>query len=404
MFVVLRVITGPRQGEVFRLDRNETFVVGRSRQAHLRFAQDDPYFSRMHFLVAANPPTCRVVDLGSRNGTMVNGQKVREAELRHGDLIRAGHTTILVELDSPASEDQPVTHAEGEICQVPEPPPGYRFVEVIGRGGMGQVWKAVREADHTTVALKMLLPDRNPRDRDTSRFLREAILLKSLEHPHIIRVLDAGENRANPWLCMEFIRGSDLSRMVRLQGRLHYRRGVSLMLQVLEALAYAHGRGIMHRDLKPANILVGTGATGDHAYVADFGLAKVFEGANFITLTVAGKGAGTPHYMSPEQVLDLTKATPLSDQYSAAATLYLAISGHHCHSSTGGEADLFRRILNEPSRPITGFVPEIPESLAGAIHKALSIDPEKRFGSAREFAAALSPHASASGDSSDTHF
>ena len=404
MFVVLRVITGPRQGEVFRLDRNETFVVGRSRQAHLRFAQDDPYFSRMHFLVAATPPVCRVVDLGSRNGTMVNGQKVREAELRHGDLIRAGHTTILVELDSPASEDQPVTYAEGEMCHVPEPPPGFRFVEVIGKGGMGQVWKAIRQSDCATVALKMLLPDRNPRERDISRFLREAALLKTLEHPHIIRVLDAGEDRAKPWLCLEFIEGPDLSRLVRQQGRLHYRRGVSLMLQVLEALAYAHDRGIVHRDLKPANILVGNGPDGDHAYVADFGLARAWEGANMMTLTVAGKGAGTPHYMSPEQVLDLTKATALSDQYGAAATLYMVISGHHCHSSAGGEAELFRRILNEPARAITGYIPGIPESLAMAIHKALSIDPGQRFSSAREFAAALYPHAHATGDASDTRF
>ena len=404
MFVVLRVITGPRQGEVFRLDRDETFVVGRSRQAHLRFAQDDPYFSRMHFLVEAHPPACRLVDLGSRNGTMVNGQKVREAELRHGDLIRAGHTTILVELDSPASEDQPVTHAEGEVCHVPEAPPGYRFVEVIGRGGMGQVWRAIRDSDGAMVAIKMLLPDRFPREKDTSRFLREAAILKALEHPHIIRVLDAGEDRAKPWLCLELIQGQDLSRLVRQQGRLHYRRGVSLLLQVLKALAYAHDLGVMHRDLKPANILVGAGVDGDHAYVADFGLARAWDGSNLMTLTVAGKGAGTPHYMSPEQVLDLSKASPLSDQYGAAATLYTAISGRHCHSSTGGEAELLRRILNEPARPISGFNPEIPESLAGAIHKALSIDPERRFGSVRDFAAAISPFAHTMGEASDTRF
>lgn len=404
MFVVLRVITGPRQGEVFRLDRNETFVVGRSRKAHLRFAQDDPYFSRMHFLVDANPPACRLVDLGSRNGTMVNGQKVRETELRHGDLIRAGHTTILVEMDSPRSEDQPVTHAEGEMCAVPESPPGYRFVEVIGRGGMGQVWKAIRDADGTTVALKMLLPDRNARERDTSRFLREAALLKTLQHRNIIRILDAGENRANPWLCLEFIQGADLSRLVRQQGRLHYRRGVSLMLQVLDALDYAHGRGITHRDLKPANILVGTGPHGDHAFVTDFGLARALHGENMMTVTVAGKGGGTPHYMSPEQVLDLTQAGAPSDQYGAAATLYTIISGHHCHSSAGGDAALMKRVISEPARRIEGFLPEIPKLLAIAIHKALEIDPARRFGSAREFAAAISPHAHAAGDASDTRF
>ena len=402
MFVVLRVVTGPRQGEVFRLDRRETLVVGRSRQAHLRFAHDDPYFSRLHFLVEAHPPSCRLVDLGSRNGTLVNGQKVDQADLRHGDVIRAGHTTILVEVDAPASEDQPATYAEGELCHVPEPPPGYRFVEVVGRGGMGQVWKAVRLSDGATVALKMLLPDKAYRERDASRFLREAAILKSLDHPNIIRVLDAGEDRAKPWLCLEFVSGSDLSRIVRERGKLHYRRGVSLMLQVLDALAYAHGRGILHRDLKPANILVGTGPRGDHARVADFGLGRAVENPGQSRLTLAGKGAGTPRYMSPEQALDLGRASPLSDQYSAAATLYAVISGRHSHSATGGDVELLRRIINEPARPIATFLPGIPERLAQAIHKALSNDPAVRFESAAAFSEAIAPFGEDGGDAAAT--
>jgi len=119
MFVVLKVITGPRQGEVFRLNKHENFVVGRSRQAHLRFADNDPYFSRMHFMVEANPPACRLVDLGSRNGTLVNGQKVREAELHHGDVIRAGHTTIMVEVEGIVTAPvESSTYAEGEVCHI----------------------------------------------------------------------------------------------------------------------------------------------------------------------------------------------------------------------------------------------------------------------------------------------
>lgn len=399
MFVVLRVISGPKEGEVFRLDRNEAFVVGRSRQAHLRFARDDPYFSRMHFLIVANPPVCRLVDLGSRNGTTVNGKKVKEAELRAGDRIRAGHTTIVVEIDSPGTEDQPVTHAEGEFCLVPEAPPGYRFTEVIGRGGMGQVWKAVRESDGATVALKLLLPERDPRARDTTRFLREVALLKTLEHPHVIRVLDAGEDRSKPWLCLEYILGSDLSKLVRQHGRLPFRRAVRIMLQVLDALGYAHGRGIIHRDLKPANILVATGQEGDRAYVADFGLARGWHGANVQTVTMAGQGAGTAHFMAPEQVLDLARASEFSDQYGAAATLFTALTGHYCHSSQGDDADLLRRILTEPARPVTTFAPDVPDTLAKAIHKALAADPADRFPSMRAFAEAITEHAPGLGES-----
>ena len=397
MFVVLKVITGPRQGEVFRLNKHENFVVGRSRQAHLRFADNDPYFSRMHFMVEANPPACRLVDLGSRNGTLVNGQKVREAELHHGDVIRAGHTTIMVEVEGVVTAPvESSTYAEGEVCHIPEAPPGYRFIEVIGRGGMGQVWKAVRASDHEIVALKILLPDRPLRDRDTLRFLREANLLKSLTHPHIIRVLDMGEDQGKPWLALEYINGPDLAHVVHQKGKLHFSRATSIMLQVLDGLAYAHDQGVIHRDLKPANILLGSSSAGDCAHIADFGLAKAWQGANMSSSTLTGNGAGTPAYMPPEQVVDLANVKETADQYSAAATFYAIVTGHHCHSTSGGESELFRRILTEAPRRISLFVPDLPVALADAIHRALSSNPADRFPSVREFAEAIAPFATAS--------
>lgn len=402
MFVVLKVVTGPRQGEVFRLNRHENFVVGRSRQAHLRFAENDPYFSRMHFMVESNPPACRLVDLGSRNGTLVNGQKVREAELHHGDVIRAGHTTLLVEFDGLASSAvEPSTYAEGEVCHVPEAPPGYRFIEVIGRGGMGQVWKALRLSDHETVALKMLLPERPMRDRDTIRFFREASLLKSLCHPHIIGVFDMGEDHGKPWLAMQYVDGPDSAHVVHQKGKLHYSRATSIMLQILEGLAYAHDHGVIHRDLKPGNILLGSSDQGDCAYIADFGLAKAWQSANMSASTLTGKGAGTPAYMPPEQIVDLAHVKEAADQYSAAATFYAVLSGRHCHSTSGGESELFRRILTEPARPITGFVSGLPDPLAHAIHRALATSPADRFPSVREFAEAIGPFATASPSSAE---
>src|SRR5579884_710722 len=123
MRITLTVETGPHAGKVFTFTGHDMFLVGRSRNAHCRFDRQDMYFSRVHFMVEVNPPLCRILDAGSRNGTFVNGQRVQSAELRHGDLIRAGHTTLRVALLAGEETTAPPVAAPAGMTVQPGPTP-----------------------------------------------------------------------------------------------------------------------------------------------------------------------------------------------------------------------------------------------------------------------------------------
>src|SRR5205085_202634 len=219
----------------------------------------DSYFSRFHFMVEVNPPLCRLVDMESRNGTRVNGEKVTTADLKHGDRIQAGRTILCVSLETPngpppapvepkplrktevaalptavrprpapavppaaSAVREPSTKPAAATCRIcgspfdeivsdppglaflcvtcrqqaqarPQPIAGYLLVRELGKGGMGVVYLGIREADGAAVALKTFVPALTPTPDDIERFLREADILRELEHPHIVAFRDSGE-------------------------------------------------------------------------------------------------------------------------------------------------------------------------------------------------------------------
>src|SRR2546423_1500750 len=158
MRITLTVIAGPHKGLEFSFARHDTFLVGRSQHAHFQLPLKDKYFSRVHFMVEVNPPQCRLVDMGSHNGTYVNGTRLLFADLHDGDEIRAGHTILQLSVH-PAKGDSPVTAPAAETINLkPDAPagpplfveiPGYKLVGELGRGGMGTVHLATRLADKT---------------------------------------------------------------------------------------------------------------------------------------------------------------------------------------------------------------------------------------------------------------
>ena len=455
MSVQLKVIEGPHQGKEFQFLEHDNFIVGRGKQAHFRLPQDDRYFSRMHFLLEVNPPHCRLLDLGSRNGTRVNGQLVQTADLKNGDLIAAGKTRIQVVIEVTPTEvpavTQPAPHlvagpsnTDSEIdtrfetvarqtlpvpevsgfellpeglgddvavtvhdphgCLPPDyrnrirkqaqPIAGFQLIQELGRGGMGSVYLAIRERDQSIVAVKTVLPGTVANPRDKQRFLREAEILQQLVHPHIVAYRESGECDGLLYFAMDLVPGPAAQALLTAAGgKLPRQRAIKIILQLLTALRYAHAEGFVHRDIKPSNLLVTTSGSEDFVKLADFGLARAYQASGMSGLTMSGEIGGTIAFMSPEQIIDFRKAQPTTDQYAAAASLYYLLCGQFIYDFPAEAGKRLLMILEKDPVPIQERQPDVPDGLAAAIHRGLSRDPAARFPDVRGFHAAIEPYA-----------
>jgi len=407
----LIVTDGPHTGKEFAFDGHDTFLVGRSKTAHFKLSYDDPYFSRQHFLVEVNSPRIRAFDLNSRNGISVNGVKLRVADLNNGDDIRAGHTVFRVNIHAPddpdaqptlglpdASPAKPVKSAKRLPLSTSDHAPnvqipGYRIEKQIGRGSMGTVFRAARESDGLSVAVKLISLLEGVSQRDVTRFLREAQILAKLEHRHIVRHLDSGQSEGVVYLVMELVDGPDAARVVKRGGALDVPTAVRIMLQALDGLAHAHKRGFVHRDVKPANLLLGRENSKRVVKVADFGLSRCYEASGMSGRTLHGEVGGTPAFMAPEQVTHYREVKPVSDQYSAAATLYFLLTGKYPLNFDADPREQLVQIVSEPRVPIRTHRPGLSPEVAAVIHKALSNDSEDRYTDVKAFRQALKPFA-----------
>jgi serine/threonine-protein kinase len=258
---------------------------------------------------------------------------------------------------------------------------------------MGVVWLGRHEASGAMAAVKVIRPAIATEMYEVERFLREAGILSALDHPHIVAFRDMGEADGQLYFAMDYITGVDAGQLLKRDGPLAIGRAVDLVCQVLEALAYAHGQGMVHRDIKPENVLVTEAAGREVAKVADFGLARAYQASQLSGLTLTGEVRGTPTYMSPEQITDYRNALPPADQYSAAATLYRLLTGRHLFRPRKPKIqELFALILNAEPVPLASLRPEVPPGLAQAVHRALAKDPAGRFPDAAALRAALLPY------------
>ncbi|MES2923010.1 MAG: protein kinase [Verrucomicrobiota bacterium] len=202
--------------------------------------------------------------------------------------------------------------------------PNYEVLAILGRGGMGAVYKARQITLDRPVALKLLPLEVSVDDNFANRFRREARALAKLNHPHIIAIHDFGQTREGQlYFAMEFVEGANLAEVIRQVG-LNPEQALSLAGQICAALAYAHGKGVVHRDIKPANVMIDMDS---HAKVADFGLARLIErNAEASGYTMTGTVMGTPGYMAPEQMLDMN-VDHRADIYSLGVMLYEMLCG-----------------------------------------------------------------------------
>jgi len=270
----------------------------------------------------------------------------------------------------------------------------FQILQKIGSGGMGSVYKALQPAMNRMVAVKILHPKLANRKDLVSRFRREARAMSHLTHPNTVKVYLYGElEDGSLYIVMEFLEGKNLNQTVRSEGPMTIERGLPVLIQACNALEEAHRAGIIHRDLKPENIFLSQqGGMKDYAKVLDFGLAKVTEREmrpGSIILTQEGMVFGTPEFMSPEQAQGKS-LTAASDIYSLAVILYEVLTGKLPFDAKNPMEFIQLHVTTKP-KPINERVPgkTFPPLLWTVLSKALEKKPEDRWGSASEFAHAL---------------
>lgn len=238
--------------------------------------------------------------------------------------------------------------------------PQFELIELLGRGGMGEVYKARHKQLNRVVAIKILPPPFGKDDGLTARFLREAQALASLNHPNIVTVHDFGETEGLCYFVMEFIDGTDLKRVIETKA-LTPARALAIVPQICDALQFAHDEGVVHRDIKPGNILLDKKG---RVKVADFGLAKIVRAENLDPhLTLSGQTLGTPVYMAPEQREHPLDVDHRADIYSLGVVFYEMLTG---------EVPVGRFQL--PSEKV-----QVDVRLDEVVLRSLEIQPERRY-------------------------
>jgi tRNA A-37 threonylcarbamoyl transferase component Bud32 len=256
---------------------------------------------------------------------------------------------------------------------------GFRVEAMIGAGAMGAVYLA-EDSKGRRVALKLLAPELARDERFRQRFLRESELVGSLDHPHIVPTLAAGEDEGVLYLAMAYVEGSDLRELLRREGRLEPRRAIELIEQVAGAVDAAHAAGLVHRDVKPGNILIAPDAEGEHAYVCDFGLARHISSVS--SLTSERGFLGTIDYVPPEQI----EGRPIdgrADVYSLGCVLYECLAGGRPFERESELSVVFAH-LNEPPPRLSDLRPELPSAFDGVFESALAKSPDGRYSTCGE--------------------
>ena len=250
----------------------------------------------------------------------------------------------------------------------------YLLGDVIGRGGMGVVYRATHVHLGRDVALKVLAPELSDSDQFRKRFLRESRLAASIEHPNVVPVYDAGEFDGTLYIAMRFVDGIDLAELLRREAPLEPSRALALLDQVGSALDAAHARGLIHRDVKPANVMIEAGC----CYLTDFGLTKRASAtAESTALTRTGAFLGTLSYIAPEHI-EGREIGPATDIYALGCVLHECLTGSPPYTKDSEVALIYAHLQDPPPRP-SEQRRELPASIDTVVATALAKRPEDRY-------------------------
>ncbi|WP_353929655.1 protein kinase [Okeanomitos corallinicola TIOX110] len=438
--IILTITQGKLSGKQYNFDSRSTCIIGRNHDCNLQLANEvDMTISRYHCLLDINPPDIRVRDLGSLNGTFVNGKKIGqrkpnqtaqeglklnfpEYDLQDGDEIKLGD--ILFKIGIEAEELPQVSQAKqvieietinytNTINRLLELANNgdenlkivscYNLVKSLGKGNVGEVFLAENNQLRKFVVIKLMSPAVTGKEQRINQFLDEAENTKSLAHNNIVDLLDYGFAEETFFFVMDYCEGGNVWDLMQRSGwRLPIDVAVDIIIQVLDGLIYAHeveiprvklpdgtvgkGKGFVHRNLNPYNILITYINDKIVAKIGDYGLAKAFDLAGLSGQTLTGNQMGIPAFIPRQQVLEFQNSLPEVDVWATAACLYNMLTGYFPRDFTG---DPWLAVLQNDPVPILKRNQTIPKKLAAVIDSALVEKPKITFQTAEEFKQAL---------------
>jgi parallel beta-helix repeat protein len=303
-----------------------------------------------------------------------------DAKLFTAELVRRGWITAF----------QAEQLVEGQVHKLTLGP--YLLLEVLGEGGMGQVFKALNRLMKRVVALKVIRQERLPQGDAIRRFQREIQALAQLAHPNIVTAYHADQVGDCYFLVMEYVEGTDLHRLVKEEGPLAAGRACEYVRQAAVGLEHAHERGLVHRDIKPANLLLSRRE--GVIKVLDLGLARIACGsedsAASSATSVPGMIMGTPDFMAPEQAVRAHEADIRADIYSLGCTLYFLVTGRPPFAKG---SDVEKLVLHQQAEPVAVELlrRDLPEELPQVLRRMMAKRPEDRYQTPAEVATALTP-------------
>ena len=340
-------------------------VIGRDSEV-AQIAIPDSQASRAHASIDRDGAGWAVEDMGSRNGTFLNGAQVTRAPLRHADVLRLGRTQITIEIDGSGPLDPLVGQRLG----------GFELQEVIGRGRYGTVFRGLQVALGRTVAIKVLAEECRSQPEQVQAFLAEARRAGRLNHPNLVQVHDVCQVGDNYLLIMEIMKGSAAD-VLRTKGPFTEAETLRLLQHMSRALAYAESQRLVHRDVKPDNILINS----ENTYkLADLGIAA--------PITEDGQAHqerifGSPHYVAPEQARG-GAIDGRADLYALGASAWHLLAGEPIYS--GSNRQIVIAHLNQPLPDLGKLVPQLSDETADLVCELLEKDPDDRPENADEVA------------------
>ena len=371
---LILVENGAHKGKSFALSPPGPYAIGRDHSTEICIP--DPLISRRHCMIEMKSGVYTLRDLGSANGTQLNGQRVAERALKLGDRILAGET-LLTFLGEDASDPLVGRRLSG-----------YEILERVGRGGMGTVYRARQVSLDRLVAIKVLAPELVEDPTFVDRFLEEARSAARLSHPNVVMVYDIDDEVLDGmrvvYYSMEFMVGGSVEDLLyREGGRLPPDRALRIVLETAQGLAYAEQVGLVHRDIKPGNLMIHESGI---IKIGDLGIATRSVRAGGPAAQRVGI-SGSPHYISPEQArgLDLDSR---ADLYSLGATLFHMLVGRPPFDAADLKELLLKQV-REPPPSLLEARPDLPEGIASLVANLLQKSRDQRPASARALIAAV---------------